>query len=257
MLKYIDSHAHYDDSAFDGDRDVLLPQLHENGVMNIITIGCSERSSKAAAALAEKYDFMYFAPGIHPEEANTVGDGYKELIVSLCGHRKAVAVGEIGLDYHYEGYDKARQKELFETQLEIARRLDKPVIIHMRDATADTMEILRKYRPRGVVHCFSGSAETAEEVIGLGMYIGFTGALTFKNARKAIESAERIPLDRILVETDCPYMAPEPFRGKRCDSSMIAYTLTKLAEIKGITPEQAAEATAENTRRLFSGMTHS
>ena len=144
MLKYIDSHAHYDDSAFDGDRDTLLPQLRENGVMNIITIGCSERSSKAAAALAEKYDFMYFAPGIHPEEANTVGDGYTELIVSLCGHRKAVAVGEIGLDYHYEGFDKARQKEIFVTQLEIARRLDKPVIIHMRDATEDTMERRRK-----------------------------------------------------------------------------------------------------------------
>lgn len=251
MLKYIDSHAHYDDSAFDTDRDIILPEIHDGGVMNIINIGCSEDSSVSSMMLAEKYDFIFFAAGIHPENANDVSENFEEALRKLSEHKKCKAIGEIGLDYHYDGYDKAKQKELFERQLIIAREVNKPVVIHSRDATEDTLEILKKYKPKGVVHCFSGSPETAREIINIGMYIGFTGVLTFKNAKKAVKSAENISLDRILLETDCPYMAPEPYRGTRCDSSMIVKVIEKLAEIKGLTPEEVALQTVKNTRTLF------
>lgn len=251
MLKYIDSHAHYDDSAFDDDRDIILPKIHDGGVMNIINIGCSEESSDSSMKLAEKYDFMYFAAGIHPENAENVSENYEEKIIELSKHEKCKAIGEIGLDYHYDGINKDKQKELFERQLILAQKVNKPVVIHSRDAVEDTLVLLKKYKPKGVVHCFSGSPETAKEIINIGMYIGFTGVLTFKNAKKAVKSAEIIPLDRILLETDCPYMAPEPYRGTRCDSSMIVKVIEKLAQIKGVTPESAAMQTVINTRTLF------
>lgn len=251
MLEYIDSHAHYDDSAFDSDRDRLLPQLHKNGVLNILNIACSEKSCETSAALAEKYDFIYFAAGIHPDESDSLCDRFAETVKKYAAHKKCRAIGEIGLDYHYEGCCRSNQIALFEMQLKIAAELDLPVVIHTRDAWQDTMDILKSYRPKGVVHCYSGSPETAEEIVKMGMYIGFTGVLTFKNAKKAVKSAEVIPLSRILVETDCPYMAPEPFRGKRSDSGMITEVIKKGAEIKNIPPEEFAKATAENTRKLF------
>lgn len=254
MLKYIDSHAHYDDSAFDADRDIILPRIHESGVMKIINIGCDIKSCESSAELSEKYDFIYFAAGIHPENIDSLKGDWEEKIRDYLSCPKCAALGEIGLDYHYEGFDRDKQIEIFSRQLEIANELDIPVIIHSRDASGDTLDILRKYKPKGVLHCYSGSPETAREVISLGMYIGFTGVLTFKNAKKAVKTAECIPADRILVETDCPYMAPEPFRGQRSDSRMIVKVIDKLAKIKNLSPEEIAEITAKNTETLFEGI---
>lgn len=251
MLEYIDSHAHYDDGAFDSDRYSLLPKLHENGVLKIINIACSEKSCASSAALADMFDFVYFAAGLHPDEADNMSDSFFDTVRKYALHKKCAAVGEIGLDYHYDGFDRGKQITLFKKQLEIAADLNLPVVVHSRDAWADTMDILKKYRPKGVVHCFSGSAEIAEEITGLGMYIGFTGVLTFKNAKKAVKAAEAVPLSRILVETDCPYMAPEPFRGTRCDSGMITEVIKKAADVKKISPEEFAKITVSNTTELF------
>ena len=252
MLTYIDSHAHYDDEQFDGDRDELLDRLHENGVRNIVNIGCSLERSQFSVDLAEKYPFVYAAVGVHPEDAPDTPDGYLSKVEFWTANPKVVAIGEIGLDYHYEGFDRELQIRFFEEQLDLAEKSGLPVIIHSRDATEDTMNILRRRgRVKGVMHCFSGSAETAKQVLELGMNISFTGVLTFKNARKAVEAVKVIPLDRLMLETDCPYMAPEPYRGKRCDSSMITRVIDKIAEIKDVSPEIVAEATMANTLRLF------
>ena len=254
MYGYIDSHAHYDDKAFDADRDELLTRLHGGSVRKIINIGCSEESSYDSVRLADKYDFIYAAVGIHPENAGKQSANYLEELRSLCAHKKTVAVGEIGLDYHYEGFDRSVQKELFEEQIVLAKEFDLPVIVHSRDAAEDTLIILKKFRPKGVVHCFSGSPETAREILKLGMYLGFTGAVTCKNAKKAAECIKEVPLDRFLLETDAPYMAPEPFRGKRSDSGMIVHTINRIAELKEISPEETAAAASENTERLFGKM---
>lgn len=255
MLTYIDSHAHYDDEQFDGDRDELLDRLHENGVRNIVNIGCSLERSQFSVDLAEKYPFVYAAVGVHPEDAPDTPDGYLSKVEFWMANPKVVAIGEIGLDYHYEGFDRELQLRFFEEQLDLAERSGLPVIIHSRDATEDTMNILRRRgRVKGVMHCFSGSAETARQVLELGMNISFTGVLTFKNARKAVEAVKVIPLDRLMLETDCPYMAPEPYRGKRCDSSMITRVIDKIAEIKEVSPETVAETTMANTLRLFERM---
>lgn len=255
MLTYIDSHAHYDDEQFDIDRDELLDRLHENGVRNIVNIGCSLERSQFSVDLAEKYPFVYAAVGIHPEDAPDTPDGYLSKVEFWTANPKVVAIGEIGLDYHYEGFDRELQIRFFEEQLDLAERSGLPVIIHSRDATEDTMNILRRRgRVKGVMHCFSGSAETAKQVLELGMNISFTGVLTFKNARKAVEAVKVIPLDRLMLETDCPYMAPEPYRGKRCDSSMITRVIDKIAEIKEVSPETVAKTTMANTLRLFERM---
>ncbi len=255
MLTYIDSHAHYDDEQFDGDRDELLDRLHENGVRNIVNIGCSLERSQFSVDLAEKYPFVYAAVGIHPEDAPDTPDGYLSKIEFWTANPKVVAIGEIGLDYHYEGFDRELQIRFFEEQLDLAEKSGLPVVIHSRDATEDTMNILRRRgKVKGVMHCFSGSAETAKQVLELGMNISFTGVLTFKNARKAVEAVKVIPLDRLMLETDCPYMAPEPYRGKRCDSSMITRVIDKIAEIKEVSPEVVAETTMANTLRLFERM---
>ncbi|MGN0609328.1 MAG: TatD family hydrolase [Oscillospiraceae bacterium] len=255
MLTYIDSHAHYDDEQFDGDRDELLDRLHENGVRNIVNIGCSLERSQFSVDLAEKYPFVYAAVGIHPEDAPDTPDGYLSKVEFWTANPKVVAIGEIGLDYHYEGFDRELQIRFFEEQLDLAEKSGLPVIIHSRDATEDTMNILRRRgKVKGVMHCFSGSAETAKQVLELGMNISFTGVLTFKNARKAVEAVKVIPLDRLMLETDCPYMAPEPYRGKRCDSSMITRVIDKIAEIKEVSPEVVAETTMANTLRLFERM---
>lgn len=250
-VKIIDSHAHYDDSAFDGDREQLLSSMFESSVQLVIEMGCSMESSRNSVALSQKYPQIYAAIGVHPEDCRKVYDGYIEELEQLSRNEKVVAIGEIGLDYHYDGFDREKQIEVFEQQLILAQRLNLPVVIHSRDATKDCMELLKKYKPKGVVHCFSGSAETAKEIISLGMYIGFTGVLTFKNARKAIEACEVIPTDRLLLETDCPYMAPVPFRGKRCDSTMIRFTAEKMAEIKGVTPDKIQEICNNNAKILF------
>lgn len=252
MLEYIDSHAHYDDEQFDEDRDELIPRIHENGVRNIVNIGCNMERSQFSVDLAEKYPYVYAAVGIHPEDVENTPENYLEKLTEWCENPKVTAIGEIGLDYHYEGYDRELQMRIFEEQLDLAEKLGLPVVIHSRDAAEDTMNILRKRgKVKGVMHCFSGSAETAKQVLALGMNISFTGVLTFKNARKAIEALKVTPLDRLMLETDCPYMAPEPYRGKRCDSSMIIRVIEKIAEIKEISPEEVAAATMENTRRLF------
>lgn len=251
MCKIFDSHAHYDDSAFDGDRYQLLDRLFGDNVCGIINVGCSLKSCESSLALAERYDGVYAAVGIHPEDADKLPDDYLSRIKAFAAHDKAVAIGEIGLDYYYEGYDRQAQLRVFEEQLNLAGELDLPVIIHSREACADTMELLEKYRPKGVMHCFSGSAETAESIVKLGMYVGFTGVLTFKNAKKAVAACAAVPKDRLLLETDCPYMAPTPYRGERCDSGMIMQTAAKMAEIKGTSCDEMLKICADNTKRLF------
>lgn len=253
MLTYIDSHAHYDDEQFDSDRDELLLRLNKGGVRNIVNIGCTIERSQFSVELAKKYPFVYAAVGIHPEDASDAPSGYLDIIRRMAEYEKVVAIGEIGLDYHFEGFDREMQIRFFEEQLDLAKEMGLPVVIHSRDATEDTMNILQKRgEVSGVMHCFSGSAETAKQVLALGMNISFTGVLTFKNARKAIEALRVIPLDRLMLETDCPYMAPEPNRGKRCDSGMIVNVIEKIAEIKEVSPELVAEKTIENTMKLFS-----
>ncbi|HCW79498.1 MAG TPA: hydrolase TatD [Ruminococcaceae bacterium] len=252
-----DSHAHYDDPAFDGDRGKLLSELPSLGVYRVVDCGSNIASSEKAAALAAKYPYFYFAAGIHPEEARNLPDDWENCIRSLLKKPKAVAVGEIGLDYHFrENPPREVQKDIFVRQILLAESLGLPVIVHDREAHGDTMDILSKYRPRGVVHCFSGSVEMAREVLGIGMYIGLGGSVTFKNARVPVEVAKMVPPDRILLETDCPYMAPVPFRGKRNDSSLIACTANRAAEIRGEDTQEFIDKACQNAERLFLGGQH-
>lgn len=246
-----DTHAHYDDSRFDGDRDELISSLKEKGVSHVVNCGCDLKSSLTTLALAQKYEFIYAAVGVHAHEAEEITEGDLEEIEKLYKNYRVVAVGEIGLDYHYDFSPRERQLEIFEGQLALANRLGLPVIVHDREAHEDTMRLLKKYRPNGVVHCFSGSAEMAKEIVKLGLYIGIGGAVTFKNAKKPIEVVEYLPLDRLLLETDAPYMTPVPFRGQRCNSSHIAYTAEKIAEIKGIDTQELIDICNENAKRLF------
>ena len=246
-----DSHAHYTDKAFNEDREIMLGSLKESGVCGIINCGADIESSVSSVDLASKYDYIYAACGIHPEEADKTPENYIDILRDLAKNEKCVAIGEIGLDYYWRQDTKDLQKELFEKQILLSKELDLPIIVHDREAHGDTMEILKKHRPKGVLHCFSGSPETATEVLKLGMYIGLGGALTFKNARKSVEVAQMLPLDRLLLETDCPYMAPVPMRGKRNNSGYIPFIAEKVAEIKGIDPQSVLDVTTENTKRLF------
>ncbi len=256
MQNIFDSHAHYDDPRFDDDRDTLLSSMASNGVRTIMNVGNTTSANVAGIELAKKYPFVYCSIGIHPDQSAEIAAqnsrDYLDVIAQQLSYEKAMALGEIGLDYYYDD-DAPRdiQKKIFEEQLVLAKDLDVPVIIHNRDAHQDTLELLKKYRPKGIMHCFSGSAEVAKEVLRLGMYIGFTGVITFKNARRAVEAAAEIPLDRLLVETDCPYMAPEPYRGKRCDSTMLPRMVEKLAQIKGIDPQQLADQTFQNACAVY------
>lgn len=248
-----DTHAHYCDSAFDEDRDEVLGSLQEKGVRFVTLASAAVEDTIENSELSQKYDYIYCAAGVHPESVDTNPDNYLDIISeTVKSNPKVRAVGEIGLDYHYEGYSREKQIELFCRQLELAKEINLPVIVHSRDAVEDTLNILKKYKPSGVVHCFSGSAETAKEIVKLGMYVGFTGVLTFKNAKKALKALEEVPLDRLLLETDCPYMAPVPFRGKRCDSSMIAYTAEKAAEIKGVGVQEILDITCRNGMEFYS-----
>lgn len=247
-----DTHAHYADHAFDDDRTSVLAELPSKGVALVMLASSSVEDTVRNAELANKYDYVYAASGVHPESVDTNPPDYLDTVERTArANPKVRAIGEIGLDYHYEGFNREAQIEIFCRQIELAEKLGLPVIVHSRDASEDTLEILKKYKPKGVVHCFSGSAETAREIVKLGMYIGFTGVLTFKNAKKALRALEAVPTDRLLLETDCPYMAPVPFRGQRCDSSMIAYTAEKAAEIKGLTTQEIIDITMENGKRMY------
>lgn len=246
-----DSHCHYDDEKFNDDRENLISSLKEKGVCGIIHAATDIKSSQYGISQSEKYDFAYTAIGVHPEEIQNLEDNYIDILRELAQNKKVVAIGEIGLDYYWTKDTKDKQIEVFENQLKLAIELNLPVIIHSREATKDCMDLLYKYKPRGVVHCFSGSSETAKEIISLGMYISFTGVLTFKNSKKAQEALMIIPEDKLLLETDAPYMAPEPYRGKRCDSSMIAFVAQKISELKDIPPQEILNKCTQNTKQLF------
>ncbi len=252
MYKNIfDTHAHYDDSRFDEDRTELLSSLCADSVCGIINCGCDLKSSLETVKLTEEHPFVYGAVGVHPHEAEATTESDLEKIKELYKKEKIIAVGEIGLDYFYDFSPREKQIELFRKQIITANELGLPVIIHDRDAHEDTMNILKELKPKGVVHCFSGSAEMAKEILKLGLYIGIGGAVTFKNARKPVEVVEMLPLERLLLETDAPYMTPVPFRGKRCDSSHIAYTAEKIAEIKGMDVQELIDRCTENAKALF------
>ena len=248
-----DTHAHYDDEAFDPDRELLLESLPQRGVALVVNPGCDLESSRKAVAYAAEYPHVYAAVGIHPENCGGFTPADTEALRQLAPQPKVVAIGEIGLDYYWaENPPRELQQQVLRSQLALARELRLPVIFHDRDAHGDSLAIVKEFPDvTGVFHCFSGSYEMAKELIRRGWYIGFTGVVTFKNARKAVEVAEKIPLDRILIETDCPYMAPEPFRGRRNDPSLVPFVAKKIAEIRGISAEEAAAATEENAKRLF------
>ena len=248
-----DSHSHYYEPQFDADRGELLKSLPEKGIVKSMVCAVDIATCAKSLQLAEEYpDLIVTAVGIHPENPH-VTDDYIDRLREYAKHPSVRAIGEIGLDYHYKGYDRIAQFRLLREQLALAKELGLPVILHCRDAVGDMLHILREYAPlTGVMHCFPGSAETAQEVLGMGLYIGFTGVVTFKNAKKPIEALRSIPADRLLVETDCPYMAPVPYRGKRCDSTMLTETLAVMAQEKEIPYEEMCRITAENAARLFS-----
>ncbi len=246
-----DTHAHYDDSRFDEDRESVFASLKEQGVTSIVNCGCDLNTSLKTVEFTEKYDFIYGAVGVHPHEAEDTTEEDLSAIKELYKKEKIVAIGEIGLDYHYDFSPRDRQIEIFERQIQLANELSLPAIIHDREAHEDTMNILKKYKPKGVVHCFSGSAEMAKEIVKLGLYIGIGGAVTFKNAKKPVEVVEYLPLESLVLETDAPYMTPVPFRGQRCDSSHITYTAEKIAEIKNMDVQELIDICNENAKRLF------
>lgn len=251
LTHIFDSHAHYDDARFSEDVYDLLDTLPEKGVSGVISCGVNAESTRFAQALAQKYDYIYAAAGFHPLNLEDVPENAETVLCELLKDPKTVAVGEIGLDYHYEKESRTEQLALFEMQLRLAKELDLPVIVHDREAHDDTLRLLKEIQPTGVVHCFSGSVEMAKEILKLDMYIGLGGAVTFKNAVKPVEVAAMVPAERLLLETDAPYMTPVPFRGKRCDSSLIAYTAARIADIRGVDTRALCTQTEINTRRLF------
>ena len=248
-----DTHAHMDDRAFDEDREVLLARLPEQGIGLLMNPGCSLASSRDAVALAARYDYIYAAVGSHPDAADEVTPAVLDEYRMLCKRNpKVCAIGEIGLDYHYEDVPRQRQQEAFRAQMGLAAELTLPVIVHEREAHEDGMRIVEEFPSvKGVFHCYSGSAEMAKWLVSRGWYIGFTGVLTFKNARKAVETAASIPLDRIVLETDCPYMSPEPFRGRRNDPGRLYRMAEALAQIRDLPVEKIHEITMENGKRLY------
>ena len=248
-----DTHAHMNDPAFDADREDVLLGLEEKGVALMMNVGCCLESSRDCVAMANRYPFVYASVGTHPDSADEVDEGVLEEYRRLCKQNpKVKAIGEIGLDYYYETIPREVQQRAFRLQLELARELAMPVIVHERNAHEDGMKIVKEFKGvTGVFHCYSGSAEMARQLVDIGWYIGFTGVLTFKNARKAVETAASSPLDRIVLETDCPFMAPDPFRGKRNDPGYLWRMAEKLAEIRGIPLEEVHAITTENGKRLY------
>ena len=247
-----DTHAHYDDERFDEDRDTVLGSLAWHGVSLVVDPACDLASCEKTLELSAKYGFIYSAVGVHPHSAESDGTGeWLQRVEAFAKQNKVVAIGEIGLDYHYDFSPREKQLEVFSAQLALASDLGLPVIIHDREAHADTLELVQKYRPRGIIHCYSGSAEMAREFVKLGMYIGFTGSVTFKNANKLLLAAAEVPEDRILLETDCPYMAPVLYRGRRCDSTLIPATAERLAEIRGTDAQTLIDRARENGCRVY------
>lgn len=245
-----DAHAHYDDKWFDEDRFQLLDNIQNKGVCKIVNNAVDLKSAKICIDYAEKYDFMYAAVGFHPENLDDVPEDYLEQLSKLCTHKKVVAIGETGLDYHWDT-PRDLQKRVFEEQIKLSLDLKMPLVVHDREAHGDTFDFLRKYKPKALIHCFSGSVELMKEAVKLGMYISLGGAVTFKNARHSIEVARDIPIDRLLLETDAPYMAPVPFRGKRCDSSMILYTAEKIASVRQMSIQDVISKTCENAKCFY------
>ena len=249
---YFDTHAHYCDKRFNDDRDELLESMPEAGISYILNSGSSLRSSKKSLELADKFPFVYASVGVHPHDSKSMTDDTIDTLEKLLSHPKAVAVGEIGLDYHYDFSPRDVQKNRFREQLDLARKLKKPVIIHEREALQDTLDIVCQYSDlTGVFHCFSGSRETAKIILDLGWYLSFTGVITFKNARRALEVLEEMPADRIMLETDCPYLAPDPKRGKRNSSLYLPYIAEKVADVRGADVQEIAAVTTENGKRFF------
>ena len=239
------------DERFDEDRDSVLGNLPDKGVCGVVNNSVDLDNAKRVIALAEKYDYMYAAVGVHPENLENLPDDYLDRITELTKHPKVVAVGETGLDYHWD-IPREEQKRVFEEQLGLSLDLKMPIIVHDREAHGDVFDLLRKYRPNALVHCFSGSVELMREAVRMGLYISLGGVVTFKNARHSVEVASEIPLDRLLLETDAPYMAPVPFRGKRCDSSMIVFAAEKIAQLRNMTAQQVLDITTENAKRFYS-----
>ena len=252
-MQLFDTHAHYDAEQFDADREELLAALPQNGVALVVNPGCDIPASRKAVELASRYDYLYAAVGYHPESCAPYRAEELELLREMAKNEKVVAIGEIGLDYYWEeNPPKELQMEVFRAQMALARELNLPVIVHDREAHADSLAVVKEFpEVKGVFHCFSGSAELAKELVKLGWMISFTGVLTYKNARKAVEAAEAVPIESIMIETDAPYMAPVPHRGERCDSSLVVHTCERLAEIKGISVEECARITMENGKRFF------
>lgn len=246
-----DSHAHYDDKKFDGVRDELLEKMPENNVEGIINCGTDISSSLFSIDLAQKYPFIYAAVGYHPESVDDSTVFERAELIKMAKNEKVKAIGEIGLDYYWDTTFKEQQIEFFEQQLTLANTLNLPAIIHDRDAHADTLSILKKHKPKGVLHCFSGSVEMAKEILNLGMYIGIGGVVTFKNSKKIVEVIRELPLHRLLLETDAPYLAPEPHRGKLNNSVYIKFVAEKIAEIKNLSVEEVLSVTANNVKTLF------
>ncbi|MBE6948636.1 MAG: TatD family deoxyribonuclease [Ruminococcaceae bacterium] len=249
---YFDTHAHYDDEQFDLDRDEVLASMPESGVSLIVCPASNLKSCRMVLDMAGKYPYVYAAVGVHPHDAKEMDDSSIDLIRDMAKNKKVVAIGEIGLDYHYNLSPRDIQKKRFYQQLELARELDLPVIIHEREACQDCMEIITQFKDlKGVVHCYSGSWETAVQILNMGWYISFTGAVTFKNAKKAPEVVSKMPLDRLMLETDSPYMAPVPLRGRRNDSRNLPYIAETIARLRGMTPREVAAITMENGKKFF------
>lgn len=252
-LHIFDSHAHYDDESFNEDRDKVINEIKETGVIGVLNCGSSFDGAKNSLELANKYPFFYAAVGIHPEYADIVSNSVLKELEEMALNEKVRAIGEIGLDYYWDtNPPKEVQLEAFRKQMKLAESMNLPVVIHDRDAHLDTLTVMKEFpMVKGVVHCFSGSVEFARECIKLGYYIGFTGVITFKNAKKILEVAKEVPMDRILVETDCPYMAPTPYRGKRNQSNYIAYILEKIAEVKEVSIDKLNGQIINNTKRFL------
>lgn len=249
----IDTHAHYDDERFANVLDDVMECQRASGVERIINCGSDEKSSLASLSLADRYDFVYAAVGVHPEESGRLTDGWLERIKKMAQHPKCVAIGEIGLDYHYTELDRETQKSVFRLQLELAHELNMPIEVHDRDAHGDTFELIREMRPKGTLHRYSASPELAAEYVKLGMHLGFGGALTYKNSKKEIATVAQTPMEYILLETDCPYLSPATRRGTTCTSDMIYLVAERIAEIKGggLTAQRVLDITADNARHVF------
>lgn len=249
---FFESHAHYDDEAFDNDRVELIEKMHNNEIDYIVNIGADIKSSMSSIELSEKYDFIYASIGVHPHETENMKDEDIAILKKYINNEKVVAIGEIGLDYYYEYSDREKQKYWFKKQLEIAKDNNKPVIIHSRDAAKECYEIIKNSGvSKGVIHSYSGSAQMAKDYIDMGFFIGIGGIVTFKNAKKSVEVAESVPIEKILIETDSPYLSPVPVRGTRNNSQNLIYIAEKIAQIKQITVENVAEITKKNALTLF------